>query len=115
MEPRKLTARVAVYLDSIASARRRGITWAELAAVLGAASGPALRAAARRARIAIESGRIVPGEQLPLPEPPTAPARGPAPQAPGAPPPGTPPFKRPSAQEALEQARQYSYPSTNRK
>lgn len=70
MEPRKLTARVAGYLDAIRAARERGITWAELAEVFSARSAPALRAAVRRARSAVDTGRIVPGEQMLLPEPP---------------------------------------------
>jgi hypothetical protein len=67
MEPRKLTARVAGHLDAIVTARRRGITWSEIAELFGATSAPALRAAVRRARVAVESGRIVPGEQKQLP------------------------------------------------
>ncbi|MHB1527831.1 MAG: hypothetical protein ACYCXT_00105 [Acidiferrobacteraceae bacterium] len=68
MEPRKLTARVARYLSAIERARARGFTWSEIARVVDASSGAALRAAARRARSAVAAGRLTPGAQQSLPE-----------------------------------------------
>lgn len=56
----RLTARVAPFLDAVASARSAGLTWRDLAVVLGVASPNALRQAVRCCKYK--------ADQLPLPE-----------------------------------------------
>ncbi|MHB1529948.1 MAG: hypothetical protein ACYCXT_11055 [Acidiferrobacteraceae bacterium] len=68
MEPKRLTARCAQYIDALTNARACGITWGELAAVLGACSAGAARKAFERAQKGIECGLYRP-LQKPLPEP----------------------------------------------
>lgn len=79
MNLKRLTARVAGYMDSITAARRAGMTWGELATLFCAPSGEALRKAFARARQGIQEGRLVPIEQLPLPI--SVPAPKPSPPA----------------------------------
>ena len=68
MNLKRLTARVAGYMDSITAARRAGMTWAEIGDRVGV-PGEAARKAFARARAAVHAGRLVPLEQAPLPDP----------------------------------------------
>ncbi|MHB1516419.1 MAG: hypothetical protein ACYCVY_12085 [Acidiferrobacteraceae bacterium] len=67
MQPKRLTARCAQHLDAILAARKRGITWGELAPLLGACSAGAVRKAFERAQRGVERALYCP-EQMPLPE-----------------------------------------------
>ena len=64
----RLMARAAEYRDAIGAARLAGMTWTEIGERLGV-SGAAMRKARARARVSMEAGRLVPIQQLPLPEP----------------------------------------------
>jgi len=62
MESSRLSARLAAYLDAIQSARKAGVTWAQLGHAFGT-SGKYMAAAAKVAA----SGKYLAQEQLPLP------------------------------------------------
>ena len=81
MRLRRLTARVAEHRDAIAAARLAGWTWTEIGERIGV-SGEAARRAHARALAAMQSGKLVPLEQTPLPE---LPEPIPAPVAPVSP------------------------------
>ncbi len=74
----RMTARVAPYKEAIATARRAGLTWRDIAQTLGIQSADAVRQAVRKCQWA--------AEQIPLPEPPPPqqPARQQQPTAPAA-------------------------------
>lgn len=85
----RLTARVAPYRESIIAARKAGLTWGDIARVLGLQVPPAaLRQAVARCRYQ--------AEQAPLPEPPAA-----QPQAPVRPQPHPAPAKAKSDIESV--------------
>lgn len=67
MSLKRLMVRVATHRDAITKARMAGITWGEIGDRLGV-SGAATRKAHARALAAMQSGRLVPREQLPLPD-----------------------------------------------
>lgn len=67
MSLKRLMARVATHRDAITKARMAGITWGEIGDRLGVSSAAA-RKAHVRALAAMQSGRLVPREQLPLPD-----------------------------------------------
>ncbi len=69
MDLKRLTARVARHMDAIMAAKGAGMTWGEVAALFNAPSAEAMRKAFARARGGIETGRIVPIGQMPLPIP----------------------------------------------
>ena len=79
MRLRRLTARVAEHRDAIAAARLAGWTWTEIGERIGV-SGEAARRAHARALAAMQVGRLVPLEQIPLPEPASATPAPPAAQ-----------------------------------
>ena len=62
MESSRLSARLAAYLDAIQSARKAGVTWAQL----GRAFGTSGKYMAEAAKVAA-SGKYIAHEQLPLP------------------------------------------------
>ena len=64
MESSRLSARLAAYLDAIQSARKAGVTWAQLGHAFGT-NGKYMAAAAKVAA----SGKYLAQEQLPLPLP----------------------------------------------
>lgn len=69
--PKMMTARVAAYRDAIDSARADGLTWNEIALLIGVENGIKLRQAVVRAKAGIESGRLAPQQRpLPIPSPP---------------------------------------------
>lgn len=69
--PKMMTARVAAYRDAIDSARADGLTWNEIALLIGVENGIKLRQAFVRAKAGIESGRLAPQQRpLPIPSPP---------------------------------------------
>ena len=57
----RMTARVAPYKEAIAEARRAGLTWGDIAQLLGIQGADAVRQAVRKCQWA--------AEQIPLPEP----------------------------------------------
>ena len=62
LNPTRLTAQVAPYLEAIAQARKAGFTWHDITRALGVQAAPAaLRQAVKRCRYE--------AEQMPLPEP----------------------------------------------
>ena len=61
----RMTARVAPYKDAITEARRAGLTWGDIARMLGIPNADAVRQAVRKCQWA--------AEQIPLPEPPPQP------------------------------------------
>ncbi len=63
----RLTARVAPYIQAIAEARAGGLTWKDIAALIGAGTPDAVRQAVRNCKYR--------AEQLPLPEPSQPPTR----------------------------------------
>ena len=65
--PKKLTARVAPYLEAIASVRAAGWGWPDIAAIVAPSANPnAVRSAVKKCKYRVE--------QLPLPEPEPEPA-----------------------------------------
>jgi hypothetical protein len=58
--PKIMTARVAAYKDAIELARTQGLTWNEIASMIGIDNGIKLRRAFVRALAGIESGRLAP-------------------------------------------------------
>jgi hypothetical protein len=69
---KRLQARAARHLEAVAAARQAGMTWAEIGERLEM-PGEAARKAFARAKAAMQSGRLTPLEQAPLPEPPDPP------------------------------------------
>ena len=67
MNLKRLMARAATHMDAITRARLAGLSWNEIGARLEV-SGEAMRKAHARAQVAMDSGRLVPREQLPLPD-----------------------------------------------
>lgn len=76
MRLRRLMARAAEHRDAITAARMAGWTWTEIGERLGV-SGEAMRRAHARAQAAMQSGKLVPLEQTPLPDPPVTQATAP--------------------------------------
>jgi hypothetical protein len=79
MTLKRLMARMACHQEAVAAARLAGETWMEIGSRLGI-GGEAARKAYSRAQAAVQAGRLVPREQLPLPDPTpiSAPAAQPA-------------------------------------
>ena len=69
LKPKRLMARMACHQQAVIAARLAGLSWGEIGARLGA-SGAATRKAYIRALAAMQSGKLVPLEQTPLPDPP---------------------------------------------
>jgi hypothetical protein len=63
----RATARVAPYITAIGAARKAGLTWRDLAEILGEAGPDALRQAVKQCQWT--------AEQMPLPPPPEPPAQ----------------------------------------
>ena len=63
---KRLQARAARHLEAVAAARQAGMTWAEIGERLEM-PGEAARKAFARAKAAMQSGRLTPLEQAPLP------------------------------------------------
>ena len=71
MQMKRLMARMACHRKAIALARQAGMTWAEIGDRVGV-PGEAARKAFARATAAMQTGRLVPLEQTPLPPDPQA-------------------------------------------
>ncbi|UEO00462.1 hypothetical protein A9R16_003410 [Acidiferrobacter thiooxydans] len=69
LKPKRLMARMARHQEAVIAARLAGLSWSEIGDRLGA-SGAATRKAHVRALAAMQSGKLVPLEQVPLPDPP---------------------------------------------
>jgi hypothetical protein len=67
MTLKRLMARMACHQEAVTAARSAGETWMEIGARLGI-GGEAARKAYSRAQAAVQAGRLVPREQLPLPD-----------------------------------------------
>ena len=76
LKPKRLMARVACHQEAVIAARLAGLSWSEIGERLGA-SGAATRKAYARAQAAMRSGKLVPLEQTPLPDPPVTQATTP--------------------------------------
>ncbi len=74
MQMKRLMARMACYQEAVAAARQAGMTWMEIGDRVGM-PGEAARKAFARAVAAMQAGRLVPREQLPLPDPSARPAQ----------------------------------------
>ena len=74
MAMKRLMARMACYQEAIVAARQAGMTWMEIGDRVGM-PGEAARKAFARAVAAMQAGRLVPREQLPLPDPSARPAQ----------------------------------------
>jgi hypothetical protein len=68
MQMKRLMARLACYQQAIVAARQAGMTWMEIGDRMGV-PGEAARKAFARATAAMQTGRLVPLEQAPLPDP----------------------------------------------
>jgi hypothetical protein len=66
-------ARMACHQEAVVMARQAGMTWAEIGERMGV-PGESARKAHVRALAAMQSGKLVPLEQVPLPDPPMTPA-----------------------------------------
>jgi hypothetical protein len=66
LKPKRLMARMARHQEAVIAARLAGLSWSEIGDRLGA-SGAATRKAHVRALAAMQSGKLVPMEQAPLP------------------------------------------------
>ncbi len=69
---KRLQARMAAYQAAVVTARQAGMTWTEIGERLGM-PGEAARKAFVRAQAAMQSGKLIPMEQAPLPDPPDLP------------------------------------------
>lgn len=67
MSLKRLMARIAAHRDAITRARLAGLSWSEIGERMGA-GGESMRKAYARAQMAMDSGRLLPLEQLPLPD-----------------------------------------------
>ncbi|AWP24540.1 hypothetical protein C4901_15395 [Acidiferrobacter sp. SPIII_3] len=76
LKPKRLMARMARHQEAVIAARLAGLSWNEIGERLGA-SGAATRKAFVRAQAAMQSGKLVPLEQTPLPDPPVTQATAP--------------------------------------
>ena len=68
LKPKRLVARMAQHHEAVIAARLAGLSWSEIGDRLGA-SGAATRKAHVRALAAMRAGKLVPLEQMPLPDP----------------------------------------------
>lgn len=68
MQMKRLMARMACHREAVITARLAGETWTEIGRRLGI-PGEAARKAFARATAAMQTGRLVPLEQAPLPDP----------------------------------------------
>ncbi len=78
---KRLQAHMACHQVAVAAARQAGMTWTEIGERMGM-PGEAARRAFARAQAAMRAGRLVPMEQVPLPDPPSPATVKPNPPAP---------------------------------